>query len=683
MNSNENLHTPDEKEATAAPRRANRFPGLKRRFCLGLIDVLCFVAAYAFNSMFLAIAFQIPVGELLLRWPNAVILIGFIMAGRLLTKVYRNVWRYPNVRAYITMVVSDMCSGGLGFLFTYALSHMGVSKVHIDFWETFCVLALYDLSTLVLRFAYQLAHQNRHKGERVSGEVGNMNKIGIAIVGAGQVGCHLAEELRNNPSSHYRPVCFIDRNREKIGMRVADLNVYAEDDRILSRLKALPVQEVFIAITDISAEESQRLIKLYGEAGYKVKVYDFPTRDISDTGSAPARRMVRELQLEDLLGRESLENKINPEELKSYYEGRVILVTGGGGSIGSELCRQIAKCSPKKLIILDIYENNAYAIQQELIRKYGDSLDLAVEIASVRDVARMDCIFDHYRPQIVFHAAAHKHVPLMEHSSCEAIKNNVMGTYNAANMAEKYGAERFVLISTDKAVNPTNVMGASKRMCEMVVLCRADSKTEFTAVRFGNVLGSNGSVIPLFRSQIEQGGPVTITDQRIIRYFMTIPEASRLVMMAGSMAKDGELFVLDMGKQVHIIDLAENMIRMMGYVPYKDIDIVEVGLRPGEKLYEELLMDKDNLTKTSNSLIFIENDLAPTREEVEEKIRILCDAVKATEHELASPCIKEAMKRVVPTFHDPEEVNCKAAETREMKEANGGEAPVEAGATVS
>ena len=684
MNSNENSHMSPDTESGGVGKLHHRFPHINRRVGLVLIDILCFVAAYMFNVCFRSIAMEINLAEFLFRWPNALILLAFILTGRLLTKVYRNVWRYPNVRAYVTMVVSDMCSGGLAFLFTYALAHVDVGRVYINFWETFCVLALFDLSTLVLRFAYQLAHQNRHKGERVHGEVGNMNKIGIAIVGAGQVGCHLAEELRNNPSAHYRPVCFIDRNRAKIGMRVADLNVYAEDERILERLKALPVQEVFIAITDISAEESQRLIKLYGEAGYKVKVYDFPTRDINGTDPVPARRMVREFQLEDLLGRESLENKINPEELKSYYEGRVILVTGGGGSIGSELCRQIAKCNPKKLIILDIYENNAYAIQQELIRKYGDSLDLEVEIASVRDVARMDCIFDHYRPQIVFHAAAHKHVPLMEHSSCEAIKNNVMGTYNAANMAEKYGAERFVLISTDKAVNPTNVMGASKRMCEMVVLCRVDSKTEFTAVRFGNVLGSNGSVIPLFRSQIEQGGPVTITDKRIIRYFMTIPEASRLVMMAGSMAKDGELFVLDMGKQVHIIDLAENMIRMMGYVPYKDIEIKEIGLRPGEKLYEELLIDRDHLTKTSNSLIFIETDPPLSRAEVDEKIRILREAVKATEHELASPCIKAAMKQVVPTFHDPEEVNSKASQTREMKEANGSEeAPAEAGATVS
>lgn len=644
-----------------------------RRFFLILIDIGCFLGAYLCNALFCTIAELTTAEHWLSHWPNILILLAFVMMGRALTKVYRNVWRYPNVRAYVTMVFSDCFSGGLGFLLTYVLSHAGVDHLYINFWQTFCVLALFILATLVLRFGYQLVHQNCHVGERLHGEVGHMNKIGIAIVGAGQVGCHLAEELRNNPSSHYRPVCFIDRNKSKIGMRVADLNVYGEDERILGRLASLPVQEIFVAISDISSEETQRLIRFYGDAGYKVKVYDFPIREALDTAAVdiPARRRVRDFHIEDLLGRESLENKINPEELKSYYEGRVILVTGGGGSIGSELCRQIAKCHPKKLIILDIYENNAYNIQQELIRKYGDKLDLEVEIASVRDEVRMECIFNHYRPQIVFHAAAHKHVPLMEHSACEAVKNNVLGTYNTANMAEKYGAERFVLISTDKAVNPTNVMGASKRMCEMVVLCRRDSKTEFTAVRFGNVLGSNGSVIPLFQAQIERGGPVTVTDKRVVRYFMTIPEASRLVMLAGSMAKDGELFVLDMGKQVHIITLAENMIRMMGYIPYQDIDIVEIGLRPGEKLYEELLINKENLTKTSNSLIFIENDIAPTRAEVEEKLAILRDAVKAAEGELVSPAIREAMKQVVPTFREAEEVNRKAAETREMQEANG------------
>ena len=347
-----------------------------------------------------------------------------------------------------------------------------------------------------------------------------------------------------------------------------------------------------------------------------------------------------------------------------------MLVTGGGGSIGSELCRQIAALHPKKLAILDIYENNAYDVQQELIRKYGDKLNLEVIIASVRDVDRLDQIFRDLRPQIVFHAAAHKHVPLMEHSGVEALKNNVLGTYNVAEMAEKYGVEKFLLISTDKAVNPTNVMGASKRLCEMVIQCREDSKTEFTAVRFGNVLGSNGSVIPLFKRQIEAGGPVTLTDKRIIRYFMTIPEAVQLVMLTCAMAHNGELYVLDMGKPVKILSLAENMIRLSGYTPYKDIDIVEVGLRPGEKLYEELLMKTEELDKTDNDMIFIERDKKLTRAEVDHKLDLVREAIN-TESQSA---VLDVIRKTVPTFRDPEEVNRQAAQAEEVRQvaaANG------------
>ena len=342
-----------------------------------------------------------------------------------------------------------------------------------------------------------------------------------------------------------------------------------------------------------------------------------------------------------------------------------MLVTGGGGSIGSELCRQIAALHPKKLAILDIYENNAYDVQQELIRKYGEELNLEVIIASVRDVERLDHIFRDLRPDIVFHAAAHKHVPLMEHSGVEALKNNVLGTYNVAEMAEKYGVKKFLLISTDKAVNPTNVMGASKRLCEMVIQCREGSKTEFTAVRFGNVLGSNGSVIPLFKRQIEAGGPVTLTDKRIIRYFMTIPEAVQLVMVTCAMAHNGELYVLDMGKPVKILDLAENMIRLSGFTPYKDIDIVEIGLRPGEKLYEELLMKTEELDKTDNDMIFIERDKKLSRQEVEEKLALVRAAIETEEQS----AVLDVIRKTVPTFRDPEEVNRQAAQAQEVRQA--------------
>ena len=355
------------------------------------------------------------------------------------------------------------------------------------------------------------------------------------------------------------------------------------------------------------------------------------------------------LDAKDLLFRDAID--VIDDDTRAFYKDKVVLITGGGGSIGSELSRQIATCSPEKLVIFDVYENNAYEIQQELIQKYGKSLNLAVEIGSVQDVARIEAVFSAYRPSIVFHAAAHKHVPLMEHSGSEAVKNNCLGTYNTACAAEKYGAEKFILISTDKAVNPTSIMGASKRMCEMIVECRTDGTTAFSAVRFGNVLGSNGSVIPLFKKQIAAGGPVTVTDKRVTRYFMTISEAVGLVMQAGAYATRGELFVLDMGEQVKIYDLAISMIKRSGLVPFKDIDIEEIGLRPGEKLYEELITNTEGLTKTKNDMIFIEHDTPYTREEIEDKLSILKEAIKLSEGDISSEKITEALKRVIPTFH--------------------------------
>ena len=441
-----------------------------------------------------------------------------------------------------------------------------------------------------------------------------------------------------------------------IGNYVAGLKVYPENDSTLEYLKTQNIEEIFIAINNLDSDWLNSLTDFYSKTTCKLKVYETPIKELNDGEGGEVNRTIRDFRIEDLLFRNKV-NVINKETI-DYYSEKTVLITGGGGSIGSELCRQIAKCSPKKLIIFDIYENNVYEIQQELLRHYGSKLDLAVEIGSVRDRVRLECVFNAYKPNVVFHAAAHKHVPLMEHSGCEAIKNNVRGTYNTADMAEKYGVEKFILISTDKAVNPTNIMGASKRLCEMVVQCRTDSKTSFAAVRFGNVLGSNGSVIPLFRKQIENGGPVTLTDKRITRFFMTIPEASQLVMQAGAMAKNGELFVLDMGKSVKIYDLAVNMIRLSGFEPEKDIKIEEIGLRPGEKLYEELLMKTETLTKTDNNKIFVEKSTPYSRLEVEDKLAILDAAIEQFNKEsVNSTAIKEAIRKVVPTFHDPEELN--------------------------
>ena len=624
----------------------------KRKWALVGIDFCIYAAVYTFAILMQALSQKNFVMDPVKYVLNAAVFLVLIFLSRMVAKTYSQVWRYANSVSFFRIIIADFTGGVIGVVLTSILD------ISLSVWVGVAMVCMLDIATLSSRFFYQMRY--RHSRETTS--VNNSHKIGVAIIGAGQVGALLAEELMYNHNSHYRPICFIDNDKAKIGSVLHGLRVYADDDSIILKLKELPVQEIFIAIPKISSERAKEIHDFYERSGCKVKIYDTP---VSEHGASDEKRVIREIRIEDLLFRDSI--SVVNSETKSYYNGKVILVTGGGGSIGSELCRQIAKCSPKKLIIFDIYENNAYDIQQELIRKYGEKLNLAVEIGSVRDEKRLDAVFAAYRPEIVFHAAAHKHVPLMEHSNSEAIKNNVLGTYNTANAAEKYGVRKFILISTDKAVNPTNVMGASKRMCEMVIQCRVDSKTTFAAVRFGNVLGSNGSVIPLFKRQIDAGGPVTITDKRIIRYFMTIPEASGLVMQAGAMARRNELFVLDMGKPVKIIDLAENMIKLSGYIPYRDIDIVEVGLRPGEKLYEELLVKSENLDKTDNKMIFIERDRPHTREEIDEKIEFLKAAVKNAEDEIGAESIKKAMMKAVPTFRPPEFVNRNAEKSEEMK----------------
>ncbi len=624
----------------------------RRKYLLLFVDLVCFVlvnAAFVVITNFSSHSVKLSIPEYFI---NASVLLLLIIASRIILHIYSCIWRYANSGTYIKTVFADFCAGVAYLVATHYISAYAGVEIYLGIWQSLSIVAVNCLATLITRFAYQLYHSY---GNRVP--VSELNKIRVAIVGAGQVGVLLAEELRINKKSHYIPYCFIDTDKSKIGNKIFGLKVYAENDDTIFKIKQMPVQEIFIALPNLSGEAKQRLYEFYKKTDCKVKIYDFPFDN--DRPIEEAKRQLREIRIEDLLFRDSL--LIDDEMTSKFYSGKVILVTGGGGSIGSELCRQLAQRSPKQLIIFDIYENNAYEIQQELIRKYGDELDLKVVIGSVRDRKRLDTIFAEYRPQIVFHAAAHKHVPLMENSGGEAIKNNIMGTYNTADMAERYGVQKFILISTDKAVNPTNIMGASKRMCEMIVQCRTDTKTEFAAVRFGNVLGSNGSVIPLFRKQIEGGGPVTLTDKRIIRYFMTIPEAVSLVMQTGAIAKDGELFVLDMGKPVKILDLAENMIKLSGLVPYEDIDIVEIGLRPGEKLYEELLLKTENLKKTSNDLIYIEHDESPRREEIERKMKLLLTAVDS---DICS--VKRVMKRVVPTYRDPEEVNCSAHHSAEM-----------------
>ena len=620
-------------------------------FFFAVISAVLFVATKVFGTLTYS-PFECVI--------NTLILFPVAIAMRIVLKVYSSIWRYTNTLSYLRLFTADVVAVCI------AMPVSLVCGVFPDVWF-FALLASFSL---LLTFASRFVYRFYYKRKKCVGDYSDADKIPVAIVGAGQLGTMLSQELVYS-NSKYNPIFFVDNKLTKQGSKISDIPIYHNDpEKVTELIKKFKVKEVFITMSKLDNQKAGELFKFYSDLGCKVKVYDVPVKDFEEEQKeSTSPRAIREFSIEDLLFRKAI--KVNSAETRAYFSGKTVLVTGGGGSIGSELCRQIAKCSPKKLVIIDIYENNAYDIQQELIRKYGSSLDLDVEIASVRDRVRMEHLFDFYRPDIVFHAAAHKHVPLMERSATEAIKNNVLGTYNTADMAEKYGVEKFILVSTDKAVNPTNVMGASKRLCEMVIQCRTDSKTCFAAVRFGNVLGSNGSVIPLFKRQIAAGGPVTITDKRIIRYFMTIPEASQLVMEAGAMAKKGELFVLDMGKPVRIYDLAENMIRLSGFEPNKDIMIEEIGLRPGEKLYEELLMKTETLTATNNSKIFVEKDTPLSREEMEERLDLLRKAVAESAVENANGIIKDAIKKVVPTFREPEDVNKNAAESDEMKTAVG------------
>ncbi len=462
----------------------------------------------------------------------------------------------------------------------------------------------------------------------------------VLIAGAGTSGSVILKEMTTSQYAQGRVVCFVDDDKNKVGKILNGVPVAGKREDIPRLAKKYGVNEIYIAMPSAPAKDRKEIIEICRETGCRVKILPGIYQLLN--GEVSVSRL-REVEIEDLLGREPVQ--VNMDEILDYVRGKVVLVTGGGGSIGSELCRQIAGHQPKQLIVFDVYENNAYDLQQELKRKFP-GLNLAVLIGSVRNTHRIESVFEQYRPDIVYHAAAHKHVPLMEDSPNEAIKNNVFGTYKTAKAADKYGTKRFVLISTDKAVNPTNIMGASKRMCEMVIqMMNEKSKTDFVAVRFGNVLGSNGSVIPLFKKQIAQGGPVTVTHPDIIRYFMTIPEAVSLVLQAGVYAKGGEIFVLDMGEPVKILDLAKNLIRLSGYKPGEDIQITFSGLRPGEKLYEELLMEEEGLQDTPNKLIHIGK---PIEFDVDEFIRHLNRLYEIAN--LDSKVIRDEVKKIVPTY---------------------------------
>lgn len=583
-------------------------------------------------------------------------ILGFvcIFICRLIGKIYGQIWRYGGIQGYIRLIFSDAIAFILLIILQATLS---IERMSFDrALSLVCVNLLGAISIrMIYRYAYLYSNNETSKGKflskllyRFSGLTTGTNKevqkIKIAIIGAGRVGASFAEELVNDEKAVYVPRCFIDIDKTKVGREVNGIPVWYADETTLDKLKAYEVQEIVFAIPNMDVNKKKCLYNHYKNAGYKVKVYDYPT-----LYTAGSKRNLREFDIEELLFRKPL--AVTNEQMYAYYKDKVILITGGGGSIGSELCRQLAKMSPKQIIILDIYENGAYDVQQELKIAYGNAINLQIEICSITHKKALEKVFKQYHPQIIINAAAHKHVPLMEHNCVEAIYNNVFGTKNLIELCEKYHAQRFMMVSTDKAVNPTNVMGATKRMCEMMVQSASMyGHVKYNATRFGNVLGSAGSVIPLFKRQIAKGGPVTLTDKRIIRYFMTIPEASQLVLQSGAMANNGELFVLDMGQPVKILDLAENMIKLSGA---HDIEIVETGLRPGEKLFEELLIKSDTITKTENDLIFIEKDTPLPKEEIHEKLEVLRNAIENEDDNDA----REALRSVVPTFRRPEEIN--------------------------
>ena len=479
-------------------------------------------------------------------------------------------------------------------------------------------------------------------------------KYNVLIIGAGDCASSIISEIRKEKGDQYNIIGIIDDNEAKLNSFLNGVKVLGNRNNIVEIVEREKIDQILFAIAKISGLEKTNILDICGKTKAKVKVipgyYQLLEEGISIN-------KMRDVDLRDLIGREEV--KLDKSGIAEYINNKIVLVTGGGGSIGSELCRQIAKFNPKLLLILDIYENNAYDLQNELSYKETE-LNKKVIIASVRDKARLNQIISAYRPNIIFHAAAHKHVPLMEDNPSEAIKNNVIGTLNIAQLASQYKVEKFVLISTDKAVNPTNVMGATKRLCEMIVQAvnhERGNKTEFVAVRFGNVLGSNGSVIPLFKRQIKNGGPVTLTHKDITRYFMLIPEAAQLVLQAGAYAKGGEIFVLDMGKPVKIYDLAENLIRLSGYTPNKDIKIEITGLRPGEKLYEELLMNNDNLTKTAHNKIFIDKPETISLNKIIKQIDDLLFVTKIGNKNM----LKDKLKEIVPTYSSPEVYNNKMA----------------------
>lgn len=542
--------------------------------------------------------------------------------------LYNSLWEFAGVHELVRIALASACSGAAVW-FGMLLSGLPVPRSY-----PFIYILVLFVAASFPRFIYRLL-----RNQRAASKQGTRRRT--MLIGGGAAGAMVIREFQNSSHSENQVVCVIDDNPSKRGALLMGVPIVGDREKIESTVQKYGIEEIVLAIPSAQLKDRTELISICQRTGCRLKT--LPALYQLANGEVSVKK-VRDVDIVDLLGRATVD--VDMSGIADYIKDKTVLVTGGGGSIGSELCRQIAKHGVGRLVIFDIYENNAYDIQQELKRRYP-ALDLVVLIGSVRDRKRVFNVMDAYRPELVFHAAAHKHVPLMEDSPAEAIKNNVFGTLNVAEAASEFGAKRFLLISTDKAVNPTNVMGASKRMCEMVIqMMNGRSETEYVAVRFGNVLGSNGSVIPLFRRQILAGGPVTVTDRNVIRYFMTIPEAVSLVLQAGAYATGGEIFVLDMGDPVRIDDLARNMIRLSGFEPDVDIKVEYTGLRPGEKLFEEILMDAEGMEKTANNLIYIGHELDVDREKFMTQLAELSEV-----DERDGQVIRDCIERIVPTYY--------------------------------
>ena len=605
--------------------------GKYRKFILILIDTILVNLSYV-----LAIYFRYEYStflELIKDYEKiAVIFTAIYLISFYLIKLYESIWNYASIDEFI-LVIGACITGGIASTIVSIL-------LKLEFSYAVSILSGILVVLFIVGFRISFRIYSRFTNILdIKSNIADLKKT--LIIGAGEAATLVIKEMKNNKDSKYNPVAVVDDNEYKVGKSILGVKIEGTRNDIVKICKEKEIEIIIIAAPSMSDEDKKEILDKCKNTDCKVQMV--PSIYALIDGKVSLNQ-IKDVDIKDLLGRKPIE--LEMKGISDYIKNKTVLVTGGGGSIGSELCRQIAKFKPNKIIIFDIYENNSYDIQNELKYKYPN-LNLIVLIGSVRDKKRLEQVFEKYYIDLVFHAAAHKHVPLMEDSPMEAIKNNVFGTLNVVEAADKYKTERFVLISTDKAVNPTNVMGATKRICEMIIQSYDKvSKTKFVAVRFGNVLGSNGSVIPLFKKQISQGGPVTVTHRNIIRYFMTIPEASQLVLQAGAFAQGGEIFVLDMGEPVKIYDLAYDLIKLSGYEPNKDIKIKITGLRPGEKLYEELLMSEEGLTNTSHKKIFIGKPTFSDINTLKEKLNELNEIIS---RDNSSELISK-LQEVVPTY---------------------------------